>query len=169
MSRKYRHRGYQDNDWDEDRNWRKGRNDRNQGGGFLDDSKQRSARDPRERTGPKPLERDQKDEVFRCHLCGQAIRIDEEIDFEASCPNCDADLRCCKGCVWFDSQARWECRQSDKIAERIKRKDERNRCEMFKPRMVLDTSGRSKADSGFFGGGGDELGRKAFEALFGDD
>ena len=61
-----------------------------------------------------------------------------------------------------------ECRKD--IPERIKKKARRNTCELFKPRLSLDTSGRSKAGGGIFGArGGDEESRKAFEALFGDD
>jgi hypothetical protein len=168
MSRKYRHHGYQDNDWEWDRERKdNGRYNRNEGGGFLDDQPNRSPRDPRERTGPKPTERDQRDEVFRCHLCGQTISDPSAIGKDDKCSKCEAPLWCCRNCTFFDPQARWECRTE--ISERVKRKDTVNTCEHFKPRKVLDTTGRSKADDGIFGRGGDEVGRKAFEALFGDD
>lgn len=167
MSRKYRHHGYQDRDWEEGREREDRRNSRNADGGFLNDEPQRSSRDPRERIGPRPTEPQIREEVFRCHLCGQAVSSPESVGREDTCPNCSADLWCCRGCTFFDPQARFECRQD--IPERVKRKDKRNDCDLFKPRMVLDTSGRSKAGSGFFGTGGDETSRKAFEALFGED
>lgn len=169
MDRKYKHRGYQDNGWEErrDRDWERDR-DRERGGGFLDDAPARSSRDPRERTGRKPTEPDQRDHVFRCQLCGNAVPSPDDVAMDDQCPNCEADLWCCRSCLFFDPQARFECKKD--IPKRIKKKAKKNQCELFKPRMVLDTSGRSKAGGGLFGSrGGDDVSRKAFDALFGDD
>jgi hypothetical protein len=170
MSRKYRHHGYQDDDWEWERERQRdydGKTNRNQGGGFLDDQPQRSPRDPRERIGPRPSEPNVRDEVFRCHLCGTVVPNPDSVARDDNCPNCDAPLWCCRNCTFIDPQARFDCRQE--IPERVKRKEARNKCELFKPRKVLDTTGRSKADNGIFGSGADESSRKAFEALFGDD
>lgn len=169
MSRKYRHRGYQDRDsWDDrERDWDR-RHGRDRTGGFLDDQPSRSSRDPRERTGRKQSEPEYRDKVFKCHLCGQPFPNPESLQQDDQCPNCSAAMWCCRTCRFFDPQARLECRQE--IEKRIKRKDAPNKCDLFEPRLVIDISGRSKSKTGgLFDTETDEASRKAFEALFGDD
>lgn len=46
-----------------------------------------------------------------------------------TCPCCDADLRCCLNCRFFDGRVYNQCRESQ--AERVLDKDRSNFCEYF--------------------------------------
>jgi hypothetical protein len=131
MSRKYRQQGYQDSD-------------------RRDDKEPRKAPPPRK----KPLTPEEKarvrgtrhatqreaNEVVRCPTCGTNVQALGAIVPETNCPQCHKPLHCCRACRQFDSSARWECRAE--ITERIGDKLERNRCNHFSPRLVLDATGK---------------------------
>lgn len=62
----------------------------------------------------------------------------------------------CKQCAFFDTSARFEC--SKPVPERIPRKDARNHCSFYEPRMTVErdtSSGARPANA-----------RAAFESLF---
>ncbi|MCZ7650730.1 MAG: hypothetical protein M5U13_06020 [Thermoanaerobaculia bacterium] len=117
--RKYRQRGYQD-----------------------DDRPATAARTPARPGGdgdapPKPRGRGlgmPTATVFRCASCGRPTSAPAGHD--APCPACGAALHSCTNCVSFDSGAPRECRQP--VAERIPRKAEANRCELFAPRLAQE-------------------------------
>ncbi|HXG65881.1 MAG TPA: hypothetical protein VNO70_12310 [Blastocatellia bacterium] len=76
-------------------------------------------------------------EVTRCNLCGTQVKLEiGGIAFDAQCPKCRADLRTCKNCVSFDPGARYQCRKP--ITERIAKKDVRNECPLFEPRKTVE-------------------------------
>ncbi len=76
-------------------------------------------------------------EVTRCSLCGTMVNIDiDGIAFDAKCPKCHSDLHTCKNCVSFDPGARFQCRKP--IPERIPKKDVRNECELFEARRTVE-------------------------------
>jgi hypothetical protein len=113
MDRKYKQRGYQD---------------------------QEKEQRPRQ-TQPKGDVRAPKmpafREVTRCSQCGTMINIAVDgISLDAQCPKCHADLHTCKNCVSFDPGARFQCRKP--ITERIPKKDVRNECEIFEPRKTIE-------------------------------
>ncbi len=58
----------------------------------------------------------------RCPLSGKPGRSD-------TCPSCDADLRCCLNCRFYDAAAYNECREPQ--AERVLDKDRANFCDYF--------------------------------------
>jgi len=82
-------------------------------------------------------------EVLRCSLCGAIVPPPVDIGFESQCPKCKADLRTCKNCRHFDTSAQFEC--TERIPERIVKKDIRNRCEFFVARTSIE---RETRDSG---------------------
>lgn len=134
--RKYRQRGYQDDDRGE--------------------SRPRGPRAPRERPeGPRgrglgaPTRT-----VFRCAACGAAAEL-AEVGFEAVCAACGTDLHTCTHCRHFDTSARFECRQE--IPERVMGKSKRNRCELFEPKQAKEMDGERAAP---------DDPRAAFDALF---
>ena len=114
MDRKYKQRGYQQD------------NDREQ--------RPRTAPQKSDMRAPKmPAFR----EVTRCNLCGQMVNIEMGgIAIDQQCPKCNSDLHTCKNCVSFDPGARFQCRKP--ITERIARKDERNSCAVFEPRKTIE-------------------------------
>jgi len=138
--RKYRHRGYMDDDRDEPRPKRQGGG----GPGRIEGA-------PRGRTAGLPSE-----VVFACAVCGRRIRVLEGIEPDATCAGCGKPLHTCTNCAHFDTSARFECRKP--VPARIESKAKANRCELFRPKMVRDLSARGPATP--------DDARAAFDALF---
>ncbi len=124
MERKYKQRGYQQDD---------------------KDMRPRPAVPPRSdvRSPKMPAFR----EVTRCALCGMQVNIEiDGIALDAQCPKCHSDLHSCKNCVSFDPGARFQCRKP--ITERIAKKDLRNECESFEPRKTIERETTTTATGG---------------------
>ena len=138
--RKYRHRGYMEDDRDEPRPRRR----EGGGPGRLEGA-------PRGRTAGLPA-----DVVFACAVCGRKVRVLEGIEPDALCPGCGKPLHTCTNCAHFDTSARFECRKP--VPERIESKSKANRCELFRPKMVRDLAARGPATP--------DDARAAFDALF---
>jgi hypothetical protein len=139
--RKYRQRGYQDDDRD--------RRQRSLG--------QRAGPRP-ETFGPKTPLMPGTHAVVRCAGCGTILPAD--FDPKGRCSRCGFELHSCKQCVYFDTSARFECTQP--IRERITKKDAKNECTFYAPRTTVErqtSPGYSRADDP----------RKAFENLFKKD
>jgi hypothetical protein len=133
MERKYGSRGYMDNQRSGGESEREKPREKPKGG----------PRGSKAREAPRAMKMPGFQEVLRCSLCGTIVPPPVEINFESKCPKCKADLRCCKNCRHFDTAARFECTQE--IAERITKKDLRNRCEFFMARASIE---RETRDSG---------------------
>jgi len=119
MSRKYRQRGY-----------------------LQDDERERSTAGPR---GPGPDRECPRGrglgrptgEAFRCARCGERLAVSGTgVAVDATCPGCGSDLHACTQCAWFDTSAPFECRQT--IPVRIASKARRNECELFAPKLVSE-------------------------------
>lgn len=142
--RKYRQRGYQDSD-------REGSSGK-RGGGPV-------SRPPREGPRGRGLGRP-TESVFRCAQCGRRIPLLQQLENNATCPQCDTALHSCTHCQYFDTTAPMECRQP--IEKRIARKSDANECELFAPRMKqeFESGSRDRSDDG------PDDPRAAFDALF---
>lgn len=123
MSRKYRQRGYQEDDRRDERTEKRDR--------------------PQPREKGKPPDRPKSPvmpgfhEVFRCNMCGTSLdRSFLDVTHDTQCPKCGADLHCCKQCVYFDPASRFECTET--IPARIMPKDKRNSCEFYEPRTRIE-------------------------------
>ncbi|MEZ5333048.1 MAG: hypothetical protein R2991_13585 [Thermoanaerobaculia bacterium] len=139
MSRRYRQRGYQDDD-------------RAEGGGEAARGARSEREGPRGRGLGRPTE-----EAFRCARCGERLAVAAEgIALQAVCSACGSDLHACTQCAWFDTSARFECRRP--VVERIASKAKRNLCELFAPRLVSEHRRDEPAAP-------DDV-RSAFDALF---
>ena len=132
--RKYRQRGYQDSS----------RGER---------SEKRRPTPPGERLGPRTPNMPGKRSLARCSNCG--VILPTTIQYGGKCPQCSFELHCCKQCANFDTSSRFECTQP--ITARIPRKDSRNECNFFMPRVTVEreTSTSRPTDA-----------RAAFESLF---
>ena len=148
--RKYRHRGYQDDD----------RDDR--------DDRDRRSRPPGEGGGRRPgVEGAPRGRgvgipasvAFKCSVCGRQVH-DSRVAFDAACSGCGKPLHSCTNCSFFDPGARFECRKP--IAKRVESKTKANQCTFFQPKVVRDL--RSKRTTGDASSPGDA--RAAFDALF---
>ena len=126
--RKYRHRGYMDNDREPQR--------RSEG--------QKPPQQPRERNeGPRSPRMMAFGESVKCSSCG--AKAAHAIGLESSCEKCKADLHTCRQCTYFDPSARFEC--SKPVTVKIVNKNARNTCELFVPRTIVEretTSGAPK-------------------------
>ncbi len=133
MERKYRQRGYQEENRDRP-----------------------EKRPPQSRTapiGPRTPTMPAKRSVARCAGCGTILPAG--FDTQGKCPRCGFELHSCKQCAYFDTSSRFECTQP--IPARIARKDGKNNCSFYAPRMTVEreTSTSRPLDA-----------RQAFENLF---
>src|SRR5690242_1814952 len=87
--RKYRQRGYMDNDREEER------------------PKPQSK--PREREGPRSPRMMAFEQKVKCAACGATIAA--AVGADTDCPKCKASLHTCRMCTFFDPGARFECRK----------------------------------------------------------
>ena len=144
--RKYRQRGYQDNDRERERQPK---------------GPARPAREPGapaatrriSQDGPKNINMPGYRQVVRCSQCGTVVTA--EITFESRCTRCGTDLHACSQCVSFDPGSRFECMQP--ITARVSPKNAKNGCTEYEPRTTVEretTTPRSDDP------------RKAFDDLF---
>ena len=140
--RKYRQKGYQDS-----------------GSSGRSDDRPRPPKPAYNRLSPdKPRGRGlgaPKDSVFRCHACGEKQPLDREIGVDETCSRCGAALHACVQCTYFDTSARFECRQT--LTEPVRSKTKPIHCELFSPKIAREFG----ADSG-----SQTDARSAFDALF---
>ena len=118
--------------------------------------------------GPKTPNLMAAHEVFRCARCGNLLPV--SVGLLDRCSKCGVDLHACIQCVSFDTSARWECSQNDKIPGRVAPKDERNTCTFFTPRTTIERQTSSPTSSNPATPGGSPStssgARKAFDDLF---
>lgn len=146
MSRKYRHRGYRDSER-EDRGRPKGQPRKDL------TSEERIQR----RSLRHAIDREAR-EVVRCHNCGRSVESSGAITADTGCPHCNAPLHCCRTCRNFDTAARHQC--TVEISEPVGDKNKANGCPEYRPRLVLDSTGRRSGS----GKSGDP--RSQFDNLF---
>jgi hypothetical protein len=134
--RKYRQRGYQDEERSE-KPAKRGPREQKEG--------------PRGRGLGAPTRT-----VFRCAVCGAEVQAaGGTVALDATCSGCGAHLHTCTHCAHFDSSARFECRQP--IPERVAGKARRNACAFFEPKQAREISSEKAEPSDP---------RAAFDALF---
>jgi hypothetical protein len=141
--RKYRHRGYMDDDRDEPKPKKRRSDDR--GRPFVDGG-------PRGRGLGAPSA-----VAFKCAVCGTEVR-DLSVDTETCCPSCGKPLRSCTNCSFFDTSKRFECRKP--IERRIESKGKANDCKYYQPKQIRELKAQVEGDRA------PQDPRAAFDALF---
>ena len=151
--------------------------------GYQDEPRERGPRGPKppkppqerapgrvlqDERGPKTPNLMAAHEVFRCARCGNLLPLTVgQLD---SCSKCGVDLHSCIQCVSFDTSARWECTQNDKIPARVSPKDARNACQLMTPRTTVERqTGTPQSPAGAATGTSSSTNssaRKAFDDLF---
>ena len=131
--RKYRQRGYQDDDRDRQSKPAAPRPAPEPG---APAGARRISQD-----GPKNINMPGYHEVVRCSQCGNVVAA--EISLENRCSRCGTDLHTCAQCVNFDTGAALECLQA--IPVRVSPKDRRNTCTLFEPRTTVERETKSAA------------------------
>jgi hypothetical protein len=142
--RKYRQRGYQDDDRER-----------------APKAPPRQAPEPGapagtrriSRDGPKAINMPGYREVVRCATCGTLVTA--EITILSQCTKCGGDLHSCAQCTSFDPGSRFECMQT--IPARISPKNARNQCTLYTARSTVERETTTpRTDDA----------RKAFDDLF---
>jgi hypothetical protein len=154
--RKYRQRGYQDDPREREPRPKAQQPQKDRAPG-------RVLQDER---GPKTPNLMAAHEVFRCARCGNLLSL--PVGMLDSCSKCGVDLHSCIQCMSFDTSARWECAQNDKLPARVAPKDERNACALMTPRTTVErqTSTPKPAADAPKDSAGSSSARKAFDDLF---
>jgi len=141
--RKYRHRGYQDDDRDRQPQKKHERP--------KTDGVRRYDSAPRGRGLGAPTK-----VSFKCARCGHEL-AQPKIAIDTNCASCGDALHSCSNCSFFNTGARFECQQP--IAKRVESKAKRNECKFFKPKAVRDLKVETPE-------GSSNDPRAAFDALF---
>ena len=144
--RKYRQRGYQDDERD--------RQPRSRGPrpapepGAPAGARRLSSQD-----GPKNINMPGYRSVVRCAQCGAVVT--EEVGTDSRCARCGTDLRTCSQCTSFDPGTRFECMEA--VPARVSPKNTRNSCSLYTARTTVEreTTAPRTNDA-----------RKAFDNLF---
>lgn len=143
--RKYRQRGYQDEDRERQ-------------------PKPQSSRPAPEPGAPAGARRISQDapkninmpgyrEVVRCSQCGNPVS--SAIAFDSRCSRCGTDLHSCSQCASFDPGSRFECMKP--VPARITPKNTRNTCTHYEARTTVERETTTpRTDDA----------RKAFDDLF---
>jgi len=144
--RKYRQRGYQDDD--RDRSPKPAAKKPQQEPGAPAGARRLS------QDGPKNINMPGFREVVRCSQCGNPAST--EIALDSRCPRCGTDMHACSQCTSFDPGSRFECMDT-RLTARIAPKNVRNTCTFFSPRTTVEreTTAPRSDDA-----------RKAFDDLF---
>jgi len=111
MSRKYKFKGYMENEDNEKRKREKGKIQR---GKVITEYRK----------------------TMKCGICGEEISFVDIIDPNDKCKNCGHYLHSCKNCVFFDPGSPKECMKN--VEKRIVDKNGKNECKNFKPRIIVE-------------------------------
>ena len=99
-----------------------------------------------------------------CWKCGKPLSIDS-VYRNSTCPDCGADLHCCKGCSLYSPGSHYDCHET--IDELVKDKERSNFCDFFKVNSAIGKA--VSPDGSINSSGGDDKAAKAraaFDALF---
>jgi predicted RNA-binding Zn-ribbon protein involved in translation (DUF1610 family) len=139
--RKYRHRGYQDDDREREQLERQ--RPKTDGVRRYDDA-------PRGRGVGAPTA-----VTFKCARCGHELG-EVTITRDTTCSSCGSALHSCTNCTFFDTGSRFECKKP--IAARVESKTKANDCPFFKPKVMRDLRAAQPEKT--------TDARSAFDALF---
>jgi predicted RNA-binding Zn-ribbon protein involved in translation (DUF1610 family) len=143
--RKYRQRGYQDDDRD--------RQPKPQGPRPAPEPGAPAGARRISQDGPRNINMPGFREVVRCAQCGAVI--EEEVGVNSRCPRCGTELHTCAQCGSFDPGSRFECMQP--VPARVSPKNTPNACTLYGPRTTVERETTTpRVDDA----------RKAFDDLF---
>lgn len=74
---------------------------------------------------------DNKNQII-CYACKKALDHEpsQKVFRSEECPHCQAYIRCCRMCKYYDPSSYNECKEP--VAERILEKEKPNFCDFFK-------------------------------------
>jgi predicted RNA-binding Zn-ribbon protein involved in translation (DUF1610 family) len=137
--------------------------------GYRDDDRDRQPKPPTRRPPPEPGEpagkrRISQDgprtinmpgyrEISRCAQCGTALT--DEVGLDSRCPRCGTELHACAQCASFDPGSRFECMEP--VPARVTPKNAKNGCTLFSTRTTVERETTAPRP---------DNARKAFDDLF---
>ena len=124
--RKYRQRGYQDEERDRQPKPQSARPAPEPG---APAGARRISQD-----GPKNINMPGYREVVRCSQCGNPVTV--AIALDSRCSRCGTDLHACSQCSSFDPGSRFECMKP--VPARITPKNTRNACTDYEARTTVE-------------------------------
>lgn len=86
-----------------------------------------------------PLDKNISEQGLLCWNCGKNTGMMGKVTRGDACPQCLADLRCCRGCRHFDPTRRFQCRE--RIETNIVNKEKSNFCDFYQVREAYKTAG----------------------------
>ena len=91
-----------------------------------------------------------------CWKCNKEIKSNE-VYRTTECPDCHAQLHCCKGCKFYAPGSHFDCHEN--VEELVVDKEKANFCDYFSPKLTESDSKnkKNKADAA----------KDAFNALLG--
>ncbi len=84
--------------------------------------------------GPRNINMPGFREVVRCTQCGAVIEA--EVGRESRCARCGVELHTCSQCTYFDPGSRFECMQP--VPARISPKNGKNTCPLYAARTTVE-------------------------------
>jgi hypothetical protein len=103
--------------------------------------------------GPRAINMPGYRTVTRCAQCGTVAA--EEVGYNTRCARCGTEMHACAQCVSFDPGSRFECMQP--VTARITPKNARNNCTLFSARTTVERETTAPRENDA---------RKAFDDLF---
>lgn len=100
--------------------------------------------------------------TYMCWKCGKETKISGLVSRSDVCPNCGADIRCCKNCVFYELGAHFDCHET--VDELVADKERSNFCDYFK----LQCNGNLASNNSRANRKKSEESKNAFNSLFGD-
>jgi hypothetical protein len=67
--------------------------------------------------------------MYLCHACRKEVVFKARVGRGDTCPHCEAELRCCLNCSFYDLHYANACREPH--ADLVEEKDRANYCEYF--------------------------------------
>ena len=131
--RKYRHRGYMDQQEIDIR--------------VRDERRPKGPKLPIDVTGPRLPRMVQTVVAARCYNCSTTLA--PAADFNGNCPKCNVALHCCKQCAHFEPSARLQCLKP--LLVRIGAKDKQNDCTLFETRVTVARDASSATPASPYG------------------
>ena len=74
--------------------------------------------------------------MYKCFSCNSVLNTDQRPARSDTCPKCNADLKSCLNCSFYDDGSYNECHESQ--AERVVIKESANFCDFF---SFMDSDG----------------------------
>ncbi len=92
-----------------------------------------------------------------CWQCARGVEVPLPMGRREACPHCDADLRCCRMCDFYDRSYARDCREP--MADAVTEKERANLCDYFRPGNPAGVPGGDEAASA----------REKLARMFGDE